>query len=565
MSPFRYFLALCAFCALLVAFYPGHAAAQTSTPTPTATLTPTPTQTTSPALVQNVGSCAADSDYIFTFDNDTEGWNQFDFGQAQAGWLTQKTFRVWGGNTGYGVLTVSGIGLVSKNMYLYPGNYRLTYRGGVDLGLDNGYINWTRRYMNNVYQSFATIQHTDLFEEHTLYFNVEDLGNYFLALGSLTDGRTKYIDYICIKNVTGTLTATPTRPVCDGCLATPTPYTQTPTPYPSPATPIPTNAWQCSDDATSPNATATPRVYTTTVTPTPLPIEIGMAVLETFDYGVRSEGFSVIGTGFGGGAPMEASPGPDGGQSSFAIPYKNNGSSPASSLDKAVIFENPGLAQGVYMDIWATADIVPISGTATLHVWLLDGNNNQWYEVKTQTISARNWYPVQIRPGTVVTVPSGQIAAVAVTASRSDNPAGGYMYVDNWYLYNRVEYAPPCDGTYPQESLPIGEVGGIRWPADKACPPSIIEGNNFWGPILTQFTVWMYTIFTDADEHTPGIWVAWGRTTILEPMITIFVYLGVLFDWGYVMMFLGVTIGLFSITIVAMSWKALKRIINPLN
>jgi hypothetical protein len=570
MKPFKIYLALAGLAALLMALAPVGALAQTSTPTPTLTPTSTPSPTAT-ALEQgqteNTGECSPTDNYFWGFDTaaDVEAWTPGS--GLSTSWLNSKQLRWFPDNIGYGVMQASGTGVASKSVYLYPGTYRLVYRAGVDPWFfSNANITWWKKYMSGVYQGISSHDHTDYFEEIGFIFQVETLGNYWIGVGDMMDGRTRYYDYACLKLFNGVPTPTPQN--CGGlpnCLPSPTPYTQTPTAYPSPSTPIPVAAWLCSSDVIH-DATATPRPYTTTVTATPPPAGLAMAVLEDFEYGINADGFSVIGNGFGESAGMDANPGPNGGNNSYGIPYEDNGSSPAATLNSAIVFENQGLAEGVWMDVWASADIVPIGGSAILHVWLKDEDDGQWYEVKTQYISAQHWYPVQIRPGQIITVPSGNISAVALTASRSDNPSGGWIYVDNWYLYNRTEYTPPCDGTYPFEALPITSGGGIPWPADKPCPPSNInQGNNFWGPLLTQFQFWMYNIFRDADFHTPGAWVAWGKLAIIEPIISILVYLGVLFDLSYVMLFVGLAMGVVIITLIILGWKALKRTFNPLN
>jgi len=566
MKPFKIYLALAGLAALLMALAPVGALAQTSTPTPTATPSVTPSPTPVPDQPQNIGSCNLDDAYLwqFTEPGDVAAWS-VQPGGAQKEWMAEKTFGIFGmGNTGYGVMKVSGIGLVSRGIYLYPGTYRLVYRGGVDLGFNQGSIVWWKKYDTAAYQGLETIYHNDIFEEKSVAFEVATLGNYWIAIGDMIDGRGKYLDYACLQNVTG-VEPTPTPITCGSCWATPTPYTQTPTPYPSPSTPMPAEDWVCSSESTGSGATATPRPYTTTVTATPQPGGLAMAVLENFEYGINAEGFSVIGSGFGNSAGMEANPGPSGGNNSYGIPYADNGTGPAATLNSAIVFENQGLTEGVWMDVWASADIVPVGEYAHIYIWLRDGVDEQWYRVATRQVGAINWHPVQLGLDTEATVPSGEISAVALTASRTDDPGGGWMYVDNWYLYNRTEYAPPCDGSYPLEALPITSVGGIPWPADKPCPPSINQANNFWGPILTQFQVWLYNIFRDADLHTPGAWVAWGKLAIIEPMISILVYLGVLFDLSYVMLFVGLAMGVVMITLVILGWKALKRTVNPLN
>jgi hypothetical protein len=263
---------------------------------------------------------------------------------------------------------------------------------------------------------------------------------------------------------------------------------------------------------------------------------------------------------------MIVSAGPGGGANSHGIPYTNNGVT-STNLSQAVVFQSDYLADGpFYMDVWASADIVPVSGTATLQLYLLDGDTNIWHRATTKQVGAQKWYVFQILPGTTTyTVPSGNVAAIALTANRSDNPAGGWLKVDNWYVYNSARYKPTCDGNYPDEVQHDSNVG-ILWPKDKPCPDGrLFQSNNFWGPLITYFTLLMYQIFRDAQYHLPGIWVAWGKTTVIEPVLSLWLYMGVLFDWTWPITFASLAIVVWAFSLVTMVWKSAKRIVNPLN
>lgn len=441
--------------------------------------------------------CADQSDFS---TNDLNGWDA-------AG--TSMTVQ-WTGNIAFGwppfkssadgVMAVRYLGspaegsgaaypALAKTIYLQPGLYQVVFRAATDVerwdpktspniivnangifGMAAGTIGvWD----NTVKKTFVTFT-TDV-------FTITSASSAQFTIGARNIGAATFlVDYIWIVR-------TADYTVGEG---TPTPIGPS-----GQATPIPSATPYCITSATP---TPTPDVpafsLTPTMTPTPTPSGPELwQVFDTFEVTIGSN-WTRTGSGVRWTAVPRFQTGVDG---SAFIPYSSGAFSSRSAL---VYHPATPITSTTYVDTWAQVFMVPVGETAHIQVWVLDVDTSSWTQVSDDQLSAQNWYPHH----DTMTEATGGTAAIAFTATRSDNPGGGDgVYLDSVYLYGDLSMAPHCDQIFNNAVPPVdaGNGVGLKWPIDKPCPQNLNVPNNFWGGLLANLTLFLDSVFAFSPLH----------------------------------------------------------------
>jgi len=486
----------------------------------------------SPLLVAAQTACGDydcfDESEFDTDDPDHDGWVPANGGNSMdtdLGWLETKTFgALWWATSADGVLTASGTSpTIYKIVYLQPGTYRMVLRAGSDKvwGVIENTVFTRATPSGGVTFGTGSFILGDSFETLiTDEFSVASPGDVIFELSG-DSSATLYYDYIWIV-----ASDTPT--------ATPGPGTPTATTIPPSATPIATATPFCIAAPATPTPGPPQFELTPTPSPTPNPFT-NWTVFDPFDYATLGDIWEVAGngvynslnTGRGTSKPGAA-----------FIPYSVDppGWTYAEMEREALIWQpSPVISDTAYVDGWARTDFVPQGTSVYIEIWYLDTDTLLWSQAATTQVSASNWYNFHH-----AITPTLEIAAIAFLSSRDDDATDGGVYLDDVYIYNDLDNAPYCDGSYPPgtdrhgSGDPVGSepttTTTISIPANRACPPDLEVPNNFWGPLLAQLTLFLDSIFAFAPGHTPGSLTQQTTDLVASPVGTYTLLASVFFD-----------------------------------
>ena len=461
-------------------------------------------------------------------DDDLNGWtasNGGNFTDTALAWMASKTFGLlWWSSTADGVLTATGTKpIFNKTISLMPGNYRMIVRVASDkqCGLLGNTLRAYATPPGGVTFGVDSWSVTDRFDAITSdAFVVSAPGDVTIELSG-ENSVMLYFDYIWI--------------VEDNTVATATPAAGTPsaTPIPASATPIATATPFCIAAPSTPTPGPPQFELTPTPSPTPNPLT-NWTVFDPFDYATLRDIWEVAGngvynslsTGRGTSKPGAA-----------YIPYSVDppGWTYAEMEREALIWQpSPVISDTAYVDGWARTDFVPQGTSVYIEIWYLDTDTLLWSQAATTQVSASNWYNFHH-----AITPTLEIAAIAFLSSRDDDATGSGVYLDDVYMYNDLDNAPYCDGSYPSgtdrhgSGDPVNDpttTTTITIPANRPCPIDVKVPNNFWGPLLAGMTLFLDQIFSAAPYHTPDLITDMARDFLLSPVSIFFILAATLFD-----------------------------------
>jgi hypothetical protein len=517
---------------------------------------------------QAVDGCPDGPDCIDAadFDTDLDGWSPY---QSGASWMNDKTLGL--GNLAYGLLYIHdqhyelGEGLLSgasKTFYLQVGAYKVVLRAGQDA-----------TFLANRHQvriTYPDVSQTQTIFEHrfsawsygtfeTGTFWITRPGSVRIDVGSDVP-IASYYDFIYLEQQPSTSpTSTPTATFFH---ATNTPggptetatipptATTTPVPLAQQATSIPAGTSVCRN--VTPTPTGGVPVYGTTE-PTPA---FSISRLEQFEhYHIYNEGWKRLGQVSEGSDDHSGN-----GSYSAAISYDLHGAiTTTATFSNALTFSPLGFGYPIWLNAWAKADVVPVGQTAQAEVWQeIDGT---WYLASSTNISAGRWYPIHA-------VLDAAADAIAFVATRSDSPSFGYALIDDVYLYAPESAAPFCSGEYPAGALGIRGIPNssyvysphmLNYPGDKPCPGAVMEPNNLWGMILSQFTFFLDTLMAYAPAHLIGETRALAQQYLISPIGGLVILATVIIDWNIPMLAIKIFVAVEAGIGIVGIWKAIRR------
>lgn len=498
------------------------------------------------------------------FNNSLDGWvgnktidptGQLGQYQAEAEWLADKTLGpFWDTTSARGVAHAwqvygSNAG-IQKVFELSAGRYQVVTRAAQDWSLTGGTLmidiapptgGLTEQFsINDRFKEFISSE-----------FVVEEAGP--VSIEILHNARSGlYVDYVWV------IESTIPQP-------TPGPGTPSPTPPLATSTPLPVGTPYCVEAVPTPTpgpgqfATPTPAP---TAGPTPTPgADLSWSMLDTFDDYLNPRWWTIGGDGI---VKLQINTGnPSSTAGSVAIQYSSD--PPGWDFEEmertALIYQhvadvrNPSAkaAFSLPFDLRAfgSAQSVPAGQTAYIETWVYDPQQPRWYKLGETAVSAGRWYSFHY----TVTAPggsSGVISAVAFTARRTDEPASGVVYLDDFYVWGNASLAPLCGGRYPPQSYTItkggtSQTGGsglgpgagidgdpgdgslppyyLRYPMDKDCPPGITVPNNIYGPILAGLTILLDVLYADSPSYELGLLPAAVRMFLAPFSIALVLFL----------------------------------------
>lgn len=506
------------------------------------------------------GSCPeSDCQTYSDFSTDADGWTAFD-GDTHVDWLDSHRFGFWGEYKVGVVKVYGGYAHVQKTIWLEPGEYVIKAIGGADTFLNFPlYLNATVS-INEMDLGIGFGEWRGNYATHTSeIFYVLNPGNVNIDIHTL-GGGTYYLDSVwVVPNATATATPNPV-------FNTPTPIPGTIIPTDQRATPMPAGTQYC-----IPAPTATPPgQYQQTPVPTATPDSAHeWSILDTFMNAVLN---NEIWQGIGGVSTTGQVNHSSTGDRSVNINY--SAAPPdwdGSVLTRTALVYAPlgGMTGPVYVDGWAQADIVPVGHSAKIEVWYL---TDIWHKAGETSISARNWYPFHL-----IVETGNNPSAIAIVSSRSDNPPGGYIFIDDIYIYGSLAFSPRCDGTYP-EGTTSGS-GGLNpnitgdgesvlidgYPSDKPCPTDITKPNNFYGPLISGLTLFFDQITAGLPPHEVGFWRDVVQNTLSSPIGTFAALTGIFIDWTIGFWLLQTALVLEGAHIIITLYLSVKKMIPFLN
>lgn len=512
-----------------------------------------------PAWAQS-GGCANGADDpdcvdLSNFDADADGWDY----KVLPIWLAEFQ-PSWIDPVAYGVLEApreaSGPNVISqamiKHTFLVPaGDYQVVARyTRVGRVFNSGGLSmeWAADDMGTN-QVYCTGSGT-----WTGGFGIYTCGSFHVFAEqqieiTLLSGDDMYFDYIYLEQVT-TSDPTPTH-----WHETPDEWGATPVPTNARATPQPTATLFCQPDPAS-----TPAIsqYQATATPTPAST---FAVLDTFKYVYIWDVWQTAGDAVKISQAVNHDfdgQGATGNSLSVGFNGHDTALTTLATLSQALIMEYD-FPQPVYIDGWAQAQSIPAGETGYIEVWYRDPVTGDWLRSSQTPISAQYWYPFHTEVMSTT--------AVAFVASRSDNPgeSTGSIYLDDLYLYGSLSLRPYCGGSFPTTDINGDDVTNqpgtdVLWiPENKPCPGSIDRPNNFWGWLLSGMTFFMDSLFATTPYHTPGMLQVQVNNILLSPILGMFTFLAILFDWTIPLWVLGIIISIQVINNLFLIWKAIRR------
>jgi hypothetical protein len=324
----------------------------------------------------------------------------------------------------------------------------------------------------------------------------------------------------------------------------------TPTPRPL-ATSLPAATPFCIGGSGTPTPTPPIGVFGTPV-PTATPVVIAtneFAVIDVFAGGIGNQWQKMPGTldselrwsnqrNYTPYAYHEQEWGPDGGRTpGSALMYYSAVMSDVIDRPALVFsFANPPTST-VYLDGWGNAISLVAGQRAYVEVFKQEAGWLTFTQVTSYQVGAGAWYPFH----TSITH-AGGLQAIAIAVSRNDNARLSGVYLDDLYLYNTLSATPPCNSIYGvfisrQNAIDITGGNGtysVVVNANKPCPTAHPQANNFFGPILGGITELLDGLFGLSDPHVAGSINGPFQDALLSPIGSMFFYLSILFDWGWV-------------------------------
>ena len=235
----------------------------------------------------------------------------------------------------------------------------------------------------------------------------------------------------------------------------------------------------------------------------------------------------------------------------IALPRRASGTAFASSA--IIAYQGITPIDPFYFAGYARNSSLSIGQSTNIIIWTTN-DGSTWTRAYTISVgAATTWYPFS------VSIAGGSVQAVAISAEHSGGT--GEMYLDNLYAYGPSGYAPSCDQTVSEASTIVNQ-RWIEYPADKPCPPStIIQPNNFWGPLLSELTLLLDNLFAFSPSHTPG--------SLSGPMGQImdsqgWTYTHMLFslmDFSPLFLAFSVMLGMEGFRALAMAWIWILRVL----
>lgn len=457
----------------------------------------------------------------FNFDSDLDGWYSVQPGTV-SNWLESKSFTIecewwefWcipSTSTANGVMAVSmnppfsyvvfPFAKMERWVTLDPGTYKIvTTFANVPLSFD-GTASTERNMSLEVYYNNTNNEISDggnwptsdeQFREYESETFVVDRATSVRLTAYFTEASVPiYVDYIWVVRTSTSY---------------PTPNPLTPT-IPALATAVPMPTEVC-----RPLATPAPPAFSLTPTATPLP---PLYYFNSFGSNKSLGNWSVLAGDVGWVlSPARNVGGLDGG----AIRIKFSNSASAITSRNAFAFGiSPAHTGPIYINGFVyVSDPIPSGTSVRLEVFYLDGSLN-WQKQNEHTVGQSRWQPFH------TALPSVSIQGIALAAYRTDTNTTLSLYVDDVTVYDNFTNRPYCnwsnsDGSDNNGAPPeLPGINEIVYPVDKPCPPAINEPNNFWGPILTQLTLWADSFFAFSAAYAPGQMTTWVNTFTTQPM-----------------------------------------------
>lgn len=218
-----------------------------------------------------------------------------------------------------------------------------------------------------------------------------------------------------------------------------------------------------------------------------------------------------------------------------------------------------GRSAPLYVQGWVrAAAAAPVGQTVWLEVWTLD-ENDSWSLAQQHAISYGRWQAFH------TAINSGTVKAIGLTARRTDTNTSTSVFVDDLVVYDGLDNRPYCanynnpGGIDLNNPPPAPGVDEIIWPIGKPCPPDITEPNNFWGPLLTQITLFLDGMFAFAPAYEPGGLIEMADTFFRGPAGLYAAIYGTIIDLRVVIAMAGIIVASETIRAVWSVWMLIKR------
>lgn len=447
-------------------------------------------------------------------------------GGADLSVLEQHSFGFVFPSTARGVLRVGpgvrSVGINATTWDVPPGTYRLVTRMGSEKDLWSAGQNITVTAIDAARSQTAlgTWLVRDEFVEYiSAPFTITVAGPVTFAFEG--DARKPfYLDFIWVTRVqTG-------------------PGTPTATPLPATATPAPTATPYCY----TPPATPPIPPFGATATPTPDPAS-DWFVFSDFNGSSLPAGWSQTGTGsitvaFG----------------AAYIPASTAGNRVGLTYQRA--YNSP-----FYVSGRASAQFVPAGRTMRLEIWVYDG---AWSQATNFIISSGRDYPFYAQ------INAPNVTAVSFSGRMDDESTAYGISLAYVWIFGRRERGPICGASGqpvdPIKAPPLQgappDANAITWPLDKPCPsPVLQEPNNFWGPILTQVTLFLDGLFAFSPAYQSGQLMQMADALFRGPAGLYASIYGTMIDLRFVITMAGIVLASELVRGFWSIWMFLKRTI----